>query len=402
MQPPEFWLVILALGALAARIGLCLFLSGASRSKNAAGAALRVLIDLCVGLLAFWGVGLAILTDRWGALLGLHSAFGASALFDATMVLIATGVALGSTLERTRFEAPLVGSFLLAGLLVPLAGRWVWYGWLNHLGFVDMGGASVLYLTGGLCGAAGAILAGPRFGKYNHDGSANLIPGHSAPQLTCGAVALAFGMMWQIFGCVIIHGSIANSASDLSLAVVDPLLAAAAGGVIGLHHGRSRYGVFDLHFAVTGFLGGLVAASAGAGRLATPAAVFIGAVAGLLATHAAIRVDLRRKIDDPTAGIAIHVVSAIWGLLAAAALMTGVGSPAQRLRLVGVQTLGIAVIGAMTFAASLIGFQVFKKAVGLRPSEADELDGADLVEHDLNAYPDFHQTMVKSYHLRET
>jgi Amt family ammonium transporter len=184
--------------------------------------------------------------------------------------------------------------------------------------------------------------------------------------------------------------------------VVDPLLAAAAGGLVGLLHGRARYDVYDLHFAITGFLGGLVAASAGAGRLPSPAAVFIGGAAGLITTHAAVRLDLRRKIDDPTGGIAIHVVGAIWGLLAAAALMSGAGSPGRRLRLIGVEALGIAVIGALAFAVSLAGFALFKKLFGLRPSEADELDGADLVEHDLNAYPDFHQTMVKSYHLRET
>lgn len=393
MAQTELWLVALGILALMERLGLGLYLSGISRCKNAATAMTRTVADLCVAVLAFWAVGHAILSGRPGSLLGLDGSFGAAAFFNATIILIATGAALGGILERTKSLAPLLVSALLAGLVVPLAGLWAWSGWLARLGFVDVGGACVLHVVGGLCAGVGAMVAGPRGGKYNHDGSTNLIPGHSFPQTAAGAMGIFLGLLAQIAGCAILREC------SPAVADVDSLLAAAAGGMAALLLGRIRYGITDAHFLLVGLLGGLVAASASAGRVEPAAAVLIGAVAGLLTPLASVWLDLGRKIDDPAAGVSIHFVGGLWGLLAGGLLLAG---PVDRLRQLAVQATGAAAIGALALVVSAAAFLILRAAVGLRPSEMDETYGNDLAEHDMNAYPDFQQTTIKSYHLRET
>jgi Amt family ammonium transporter len=149
---------------------------------------------------------------------------------------------------------------------------------------------------------------------------------------------------------------------------------------------------------IVGLLGSLVAISASP-NTANYWAVFIGAIAGVIVPLAAIHIDLTHKIDDPTSGIAIHAVSAMWGIVAAGALAGG--SFVDRLKQLGIQILGLAAIAALTIFLSGALFFFLKATVGLRAKEADEFDGLDLAEHDIGAYPDFQQTTIKSYHLRE-
>jgi ammonium transporter, Amt family len=382
----EMVLVLLGLAALTARLGLCLYLAGLSRSKNAGAAVMRSMTDLCVAVLAFWAIGNFILSARNGNI--LQSSLGAETFFYAAIVLIATGAALGGTLERMKLWPALVASGLLAAVVVPLAARWVWHGWLYTMGFIDVGGASVLHLTGGLAAAAGAIVVGPRQGKYNQDGSANLIPGHSVPLTAAGVLAIAGGLLAQIVGCAAIQDVAPAPAAG------GAFLAAAAGGVAGLSFGWMRYATADFHFLGIGLLAGLVSASAGAGRLEAVPIVLIGLSGGLLATWASAWIDLHWHIDDPGSSISIHAVSGIWGLLAAGAFLGG-------LHQLAVAAIGIATIGGVSFGVAFGLFFGLKQMTDLRPSAADELDGGDLVDHDLNAYPDFQQTTIKSYHLRQ-
>jgi Amt family ammonium transporter len=382
----ELVLVLFGLAALAARVGLCFYLAGLSQSKNAGAAVMRALADLCVSVLAFWAIGNFIFRGQDGNI--LQSPPGAQTFFYAAMVLIATGAALGGTLERMKLWPALMASAVLAAFVVPLAARWVWHGWLLTMGFVDVGGASVLHLTGGVAAAAGAIVVGPRQGKYNHDGSANLIPGHSVPSTAVGVLMLAGGWAAQIVGCAVIQ-DVAPGAAAAGV-----FLAAAAGGMAGLIFGWTRYATADFHFLGIGLLAGLISASAGAGRLEALPVVLIGASGGLLATWASAWVDLHLHIDDPGCGVSIHAVSGMWGLLAAGAFLGGVHQLLTA-------AIGIAAIGGVSFVVSLGLFFGLKQMVDLRPSAADELDGGDLADHDLNAYPDFQQTTIKSYHLRQ-
>jgi Amt family ammonium transporter len=148
-----------------------------------------------------------------------------------------------------------------------------------------------------------------------------------------------------------------------------------------------------------GLLGGLVATTAGADRIASALAVLSGAIAGLIVPLVQVRLDMSLKIDDPAGGIAIHGLGGLWAVLAAA-LFSG-GTPAEHLHRLGAACIGLLVIGTLSAVLSLTTFLLLRMTIGVRAREADELDGLDLAEHDLNAYPDFQQTTIKSYHLRE-
>ena len=181
---------------------------------------------------------------------------------------------------------------------------------------------------------------------------------------------------------------------------MNTLLAGAAGAVASVVLSQIRYGKPDIHLTFAGMLGALVSITAIADAPSAWMAVLTGVVAGLIVPVLLLVLDLIWKIDDTTGGVAIHGVGAAWGLLAAG-FFAPVGSFPQRLKLIGAQLLGIVAIVAVTTIVSLLVFLVLKKTVGRRSKEADEFDGLDLAEHDIGAYPDFQQTTIKSYHLRE-
>lgn len=396
-------LIALGAGALLVRVGQALYATGLSRSKNSAGAVTRSLFDLCAASLAFWAVGAAILFQRnnyYFALKGslvmgwrLAPEAAGVVFFYGAAVLIATGVLTGTLAERSRFFPASVASVLLGGLLVPLAGNWAWSGWLRQLGFIDLAGASVIHLTAGVCAAVGAALVGARTGKYHRDGSASMIPGHNVPLASAGVFLMLAGWVPYVVGFALI------AKGPTGAVAFNVLLSAAAGGLAALLMGRFRYGKPDPTLALLGFLGGLVAITGGAAHVHPPSAVLIGAVAGVIVPLASIILDLVIRIDDPAGGIAVHAVGGLWGTVA-----TGLFAPGyfgERMQQAGIQVLGAAAIAALAAALAIAVFMGLKATVGLRAREADEFDGLDLAEHDIGAYPDFQQTMIKSYHLRE-
>lgn len=397
---------ILLFGAalLVMRVGQVLYAVGLSRSKNAAAAAMRGVADLCAAVLAFWALGAAILFQDHNGLFAINTRllFGWSgmtgqAFFYAALVLVASGVVAGTLGERSKFWPPLAASALVAGVIVPVAGHWAWSagGWLARLGFVDVAGASVVHLSAGACAAVGAAMVGARAGKYNRDGSANMIPGHNVPLAAAGSLFMFVAWVPYVVGRALAQGMLMNPLE----APMNVLLAAAAGGGAAIVLAQVRYGKPDTVLALTGLLGGLVAISAAGGRVGAVAAVFIGAMAGVLVPLAAVGLDLIAHLDDPTAGISIHAVGGLWGTLAAG--LFSPGPLVDRAKSVGVQALGAVAIAALAAGLSFGLFAVLRATVGLRVKEADEYDGLDLAEHDIGAYPDFQQTTIKSYHLRE-
>jgi Amt family ammonium transporter len=393
--------VVFAVAALLMRLGAGLQATGAVRSKNAAGAMFRGVVDLCVAVLAFWAVGAAIAGFRGngvfgvrpGLLLGWNGAGGADTLFHLALAVLPSGFVLGAVAERSRGGPLLAIPALLAAVVVPVAGHWAWDGWLRRLGFTDVAGASVVHLTAGLCALAAVMLVGPRDNKYNRDGSANAIPGHGQPLLSAGVVVLLAAWLPYALGAAAVHGGVTARAAT------NVLLAAAAGGLAALATSRARYGKPDVLLTYAGLLGGVVAISAAAGMAHPIGAVTIGAVAGAVVPLALVRLDVTFRLDDATGAIAVHGVGGALGTLAAG--LVAPGGLGERLGRLGVQALGVVAIGLLAFGLSYAVLAVLKRAVGLRASEADEYDGLDLAEHDLNAYPDFQQTMIKSYHLRE-
>lgn len=396
--------VMIGLGAacLLIRLGLVPYHTGLLRAKNAAGAVLRVFTDLCVSTLTMWAIGAAILLQSGNGYFGINSrliAFSGgttgSVFFLITVVLVGTGIVGGAMAERARFFPICAASILMAALVIPIGANWAWFGWLKRLGFIDFGGAAWLHLSAALCAAAGASFVGPRTGKYHRDGSTSVIPGHNLPLAGIGVAAMLAGWAPYLVGCALYTHNQALAGA----AATDTLLAAAAGGLAGLLFGHYRYGKPDVILTLFGLLGGLVAISAGAGRVGARGAVFVGAVAGALVPLCALWIDLIGRIDDPVGVIAVHGVGGTWGTLATGFLLPG--SIVQRLSHTGIQAIGILAIGALSLLLSIALFALLKTCVRLRVSEADEYDGLDLAEHDIGAYPDFQQNSIKSYHLRE-
>jgi Amt family ammonium transporter len=313
--------------------------------------------------------------------------------FHAAAAILATGAIVGTLAERSRFIPACAGAVLVAGVIVPVAGKWAWSGWLRDLGFVDVAGASVLHLTAGVCAAVGAILVGARAGKYHRDGSASMIPGHSVPLAAAGAMIVFAGWTPYVIGFAKLHDA------PLGMAAMNVLLAGAGGGAAAVLLSRLRYGKPDVTLAMLGFLGALVSITACAGFVGAPAAVAIGVIAGVVVPLASIFIDLILRIDDPAGGIGVHAVGGLWGTVAAGVFVPG--SFAIRMKQLGVQFLGALAIAALAAAMAGAVLYAVKATIGLRAREADEFDGLDLAEHDIGAYPDFQQTMIKSYHLRE-
>jgi ammonium transporter, Amt family len=393
---PEIWLVILGSAPLLMRVGLALQHTGLSRSKNAAGPGLRNIADLAVGALAFWAVGGAILSKSPESLFDFDGQFGAKGFFYATLALLASGLVLGSTLERSRFVTVFGSSLLMCGIVFPLAGHWAWFGWLRRMGFVDVAGASVIHLSAAVCATVGALVVGPRIGKYNRDGSTNMIPGHNIPLALSGSLMMAAVWALYVIGCAIAHG---RAETRVGAVAVNTLVAGAAGGLLAMLYGRLRFGKADLFLTLGGLTGGLVAVGAAAASVGSIAAFLIGAFAGVFVPWAIVAIDLDFRLDDPASVVAIHGFSGLWGTLAAGLLLPG--GLTQRFHQLGVQAIGAGAIAAMTAVGSVIVFLSIKFAWGIRCKESEEFDGLDLAEHDLNAYPDFQQTTIKSYHLRE-
>jgi Amt family ammonium transporter len=386
---------VMAGGALLVRVGFGWYAAGASRAKNAAGAVLRGVADLSIATLAFWAVGMAIQNASPGMLFDAKGNARGDQFAQMVLALIATAPITGALLERCKFWPTLGTPLLLGGLIVPLCARWAWQdGWLQRIGFFDAGGACVLHVVGGAAALAGALVVGPRAGKYNRDGSSNLIPGHSMPMLSVGVMLILAGWIPYMHAATLMHGGLSGRTA------MNVLLAASAATVTALLLTNARYGKPDVALTLAGLLGGLVAISGGAGAVHTIGAVVIGAVAGAIVPTLTVLIDLVWKIDDPAGGVAVHLVGGACGTLAVG-LFTPSSGIADTAKQIAIQSLGLFVMTALSFAATFGLFIALRFAVGLRLTEGAEYDGADLFEHDLNAYPDFQQTMIKSYHLRE-
>ncbi len=402
----EIWIVACAVGALLVRMGLALYTCGLVRAKNAGAAVLRHMADLCLATLAFWAVGMAVLNPTgepsWIALNHLFGLRGIDAIVLAphllmilTAILIASGVVVGALSERSRFWPSLASSLLLGGILVPLLARWCRHGgWLGKMHFHDLAGASFIHVAAGCCAATGATVLGARNGKYNRDGSSNVIPGHSLPLASAGVMLILVGWFPYLLG----FGS--NAGGFLGSIALNALLTAAAAGLASLAVSHVRYGKPDIYLTLSGIMGGLVAATAGADVMTNLSAVATGAIAGILIPVLMLQMDLVWRIDDPTGALVIHGVGGAWGILATG-LMGSSGYVMGRLQFIGRQLIGLGVVAGLTIAISAGMFLALRNMANLRAREEDEFDGLDLAEHDIGSYPDFQQTTIKSYHLRE-
>jgi len=380
----DLW-VLFGVTALLLQAGFALYLAGISRSKNTVSTLFRSVVQIAIGILAYWAIGAAI----HGSWRELANPRGFNALFIAATFLIGPAVIAGAVLERSRTVVCVAAAVLMPGIVTPLAWRLLQWNWLARTGFVDEAGAVFIHFSAGVAAAVIVLALGPRLGKYNRDGSTNAILGHNFALATAGILLIS--IMWIPY--------VAGYAGDGPRAALNALLAGSAGLVAASVYCAITYGRQDVFLVYAGMLGGLVSITAGADHLIPICAVIAGAVAGIIIPHAIVRLDLVWKVDDPAGGIAIHGVGGAWSAVAIAIFAPG--SWSERIGRLAAGAVSLTIVGVLTVVAAYLLFLALRVTVGARLRESDEVDGLDICEFDLNAYPDCQQTTIKSYHLRE-
>ncbi len=396
------WLVLTAALVMFMQAGFAMVEAGLTRAKNAGNILMKNLLDFSVGVVAYWAIGWAIMygADKLG-LIGTNQFFLAGAtsstfrdwMFQVVFAATAATIASGAMAERTKFSAYLVYSVFISAIIYPVSGHWIWAsdGWLAKMGFHDFAGSTVVHSVGAWAGLAGAILIGPRVGKYiKVDGKTTVkaIPGHNIPLAALGVFILWFG--WYGFN----PGS-TLSGTDLGIAhvAVTTTLAAGMGAIGAMVLSWIWFGKPDPSMTMNGALAGLVAITAPCG-VATPlGAVIIGLVAGIIVVASVELFDKVFKLDDPVGAVSVHGIAGVWGTLSVGLF----GATSDHLGLfyggglhqLGVQALGVIAVFAWVFGISMILFSVVKKVMGLRVTPEEEIQGLDIGEHGMESYPSF-------------
>ena len=294
-------------------------------------------------------------------------------LFQAMFAAATASVVSGAVCERIKLSAFLIFCTIFAGLVYPILGAAKWGGgFLADKGFADLAGSTLVHSVGGWGALAGAIVLGPRIGKYVN-GKSVAIMGHNMPLATIGAMLLWFG--WFGFNA----GSQLNADPEMTSQIMVSTLLSSCAGVIGAM--IVSWGIQkkpDLSMILNGALAGLVGITAGADDISGFTAVWVGLIAGILVVAAVLAID-NLKIDDPVGAISVHLVCGIWGTLAC-----GIFGSAN----LGVQFMGVAYY-ALAFPAAFIIFFILKMTIGIRVEEEEEIEGLDVGEHGMEAYAGF-------------
>jgi len=412
----NLWIMIAAMLVFIMHLGFAMVESGLTRAKNTVNILFKNTLIPCIGLIMYAICGWLIMYPggNWiidgvfafgfgigGGLKGDEAAnsptynagytvwtdFLYQGMFAATCATIVSG----AMVERVKLLPFLIFTVFFVGILYPITGSWKWGGgWLADLGFIDFAGSTLVHAVGGAGALAGAMILGPRIGKYAKDGTVQPIPGHSMPLATIGVFLLWFG--WFGFN----GGSeLSANPSGVSYVLVTTALAAAGGGISAAAITWTLGGKPDLSMTLNGILAGLVGITAGPDIPSWIGAfVICGIIPGIIVYFAVLFID-KLKIDDPVGAISVHGVCGIYGTLACA--FSG-GFNAKQF---GIQAIGAGACFATAFLFAYVVFMVLKVTMGLRVSHDEEIEGLDLGEHDASAYPDFQQTYIKSYHARE-
>ncbi|MFA7256201.1 MAG: ammonium transporter [Kiritimatiellales bacterium] len=376
--------------------GFAMVESGFNSAKNAVNILFKNVMDLCIGVLLFFLFGYGIMYGDailggfmgWGGMgiggIGSDVAAGSLTpqcdfLFQVAFAATAATIVSGAVAGRLKFSAYLIYSAVITGLVYPISGFWQWGGgWLSQMGFHDFAGSLVVHAVGGFAGLAGAIVLGPRIGKFGANGKPKAMPGHNLPLAALGVFILWVG--WYGFNPasqLAIVG--ADNTNAVMLIAVNTTLAAAAGGILAMLTTWFIHKKPDLTMALNGILAGLVGITANCDCVTNVEAIIIGVVAGVLVTLGVKLLDAL-KIDDPVGAFPVHGMCGVWGGLAAW-IFGGHSMIAQ--------ITGSVVIPLWSFVTMFILFSILKKFNALRVSPEEELRGLDLGEHGEEAYSGF-------------
>ena len=297
------------------------------------------------------------------------------------MVFVATTASIvsGALAERVRLWSFFLFTAILTAIIYPIVGAWTWGGgWLSQLGFSDFAGSTIVHSTGGWAALAGAVVVGPRLGKFRTDGTIKLTPPSNVPVVTLGVFILWLGWFGFNGGSQLALGGVEN-AVGMSIVLVNTNLAAGAGVIAALVVSRPILKRVDLLTVLNGAIAGLVSITAGPDVLPHSMALLIGAVGGVICA-AGIKLLEILRIDDVVGAVPAHLLAGIWGTLAVC--IAGDYN-------FGVQLLGVASVGAFVFGTSWLAWTVLAKTIGARVSETVEELGQDAAELGIEAYPEF-------------
>ena len=392
------WTLVAAFMVFFMQAGFAMVETGFTRAKNAVNIMMKNLMDFSLGSLAYWAIGFGLMfgvsTTGWFGTDGFFFSDFAKEqdpwlyafwMFQVVFAATAATIVSGAMAERTKFISYLFYSVAISAFVYPVFGSWAWgslfhgKGWLEQLGFIDFAGSTVVHSIGGWAALAGAIVLGPRLGKFSADGKPRAIPGHNIPLATLGVFILWFG--WFGFNA----GSTTAAITDIAMIAVNTSLAAAAGTVGALIIAWILFKKPEASMTLNGTLAGLVAITAGCNNVTPLSSVVIGFLAGVLVVLSVLFIERTLKVDDPVGAVSVHGVCGAFGTIAAGVF----NAEGATMQLVGIQVLGVAAAFAWSFTVCFILFKVIKATVGLRVSKEEEIEGLDIEEHGNMAYPDF-------------
>ncbi|AHM60076.1 ammonium transporter [Flammeovirgaceae bacterium 311] len=431
----NLWMMIATILVFIMHLGFASLESGLGRSKNTVNILFKNTIIPAIGILTYVLVGFNLMypgEEYAGAFFGF-AGFGLSMpegaagligyadgnytywtdfIFQAMFAATAATIISGAVAERVKLNSFLIFSVIYVAICYPIVGMWKWGGgFLNTLGadggflpsvlssmvdgenagtpFYDFAGSTIVHSVGGWGALACIILLGPRIGKYVN-GKVKAIPGHNLPLATLGVFLLWFG--WYGFN----GGSVLSADPGLvSLVFVTTTIAAASGAIGAFIMSQVLFKTNDLTMVLNGILAGLVGITAGADQMGVVSALVIGLIAGGLVVCSVVMFD-RFRIDDPVGALSVHLVCGIWGTLAVG-IFGALAGPTQLLS----QFIGVASVGVFCFAFAFIAFGALKLTMGIRVSATEEMDGLDIHEHGMHAYPDINDNMSYNSPERE-
>lgn len=405
------WTLLAAALVMFMQAGFAMVETGFTRAKNAGNIIMKNFLDFSAGSVAFFLFGFALMFgNSIGGFVG-GSGFGLIGVdattpdgmwtltfwfFQSVFAATSATIVSGGVAERTKFPAYIVISIIVTAIVYPISGHWCWGGlwgdaggWLENLGFLDFAGSTVVHSVGGWLALAGAIVVGPRIGKYGPDKEAYAIPGHNMPLAALGVFILWFG--WFGFN----PGSTTTADGTIGYIAVNTSLAGAAGALGAMITAWIRFGHPEPSMTMNGALAGLVSITAGCYELAPIGALFTGFGGGILVVLSVIFIDTVLKVDDPVGAVSVHGVCGAYGTLMVGLLAApGYGDATGLLYggsidVLAIQALGVVSVFAWSFGTGLIAFKAVKATMGLRVEKTDELRGLDIVEHGIESYSGF-------------
>jgi Amt family ammonium transporter len=424
MDLDTVWTLVAAFLVMWMQAGFALVETGFTRAKNAVNIIMKNLLDFCFGSLAYWIIGFGLMFSVGSSFIGESGMFlnetpleipqpdgsvKATTNFDPIswtrvpleckfffqLVFAATAATIvsGAMAERTKFTSYMLYSIVISALIYPVSGHWIWGGgWLQTLGMWDFAGSTVVHSVGGWMALAGAIVIGPRLGKYTAEGKPRAIPGHNIPLAALGVFILWLG--WFGFNPGSTMGAVRN---DISHIVCTTNTAGAAGAIMALSTSKLIFKKWDAGMALNGVLAGLVAITAPCPWVSMSSSVLIGGIAGVLVVLSVLFIERVLKIDDPVGAVSVHGVCGAWGTLSLGFWSIGSGplAPAKGLLTGGDMTQlinqakGVGAVFLWAMATGLVLFYGLKFTVGLRVSPEEEREGLDFGEHGNEAYHGF-------------